>query len=481
MKTTVKILAIIWTLIVCSRVTNAQGIIQTVIPSEGIKGQQMELVIMATGTQFSNANTNVSLGQGIVINNVIISNSFTLRINITIDQAALSGSRTLTINSGNQVLNLPNAFEVLTVGNNLMAILEIVPVQTLYASDFDPNNPALAPLLFRVNVMNDQVQRNLKVVFSLLLENEGLLGKAFKSLPATAPAAIVKIDNRQFESYEFSPSSRRILQQVQNTGILPAGTYTYRIEVFDDKNNLLVVTEEQNVLTNQSTDIVLISPGNPTDMQPEVISAAQPIFQWISSANQFDLLLFKVEPGQSNTQQILQSMPVFKQLGITVNTLIYPLSAELLESGKTYAWHIRSYINTAKGNLMVESPLYWFSFSKSNVHNLEIVSFKVTPEQTDLATGGSFQFRVEALNAQGQLVPISPVWKVAPLSEGSITNNGLFKAGNLPKTIAVVAEYGSFKDYAVVNIKYQSSNNSQFDLMYQLFGNPNNIKKGGNK
>ncbi len=187
MKTTVKILAIIWTLIVCSKITIAQGTIETVIPSEGIKGQQMELVVMATGTQFSNANTNVSFGQGIIINNVIISNSFTLRINISIDQAAVSGSRTLVINSGNQVLNLPNAFEVLTVGNNLMAILEIVPVQTLYASDFDPNNPALAPLLFRVNVMNDQVQRNLKVVFSLLLENEGLLGKAIQK-PASNSA-----------------------------------------------------------------------------------------------------------------------------------------------------------------------------------------------------------------------------------------------------------------------------------------------------
>ena len=481
MKTAVKNLITLWIFLISSLVAQAQGIIQSIVPSSGIKGQQMELVVRAVGTQFSMSNTTVSLGQGITVNQIQVSNSFTLRLNISIDAGATTGNRTLKVMSGNQLLELPDAFEVLSVGSNLQAILEIVPVQTLYASDFDPNNPTLAPLLFKVTVMNDQVERNLKVVFSLLLEGEGLLGKAIKSLPATAPSAIVRVDNRQFETYEFSPSSVKVANLVKTTGILPAGSYTYKIEIFDDKNNLLTQTEAQNYLLNQSTDIVLISPGNLMDLQPEVIANAQPLFQWISTANQYDFLLFKVDPGQINTQQIIQNIPVYKQLGLSGNSLLYPISAELLESGKTYAWQIRAYTNTASGNLMVESPLYWFSYAKSNVHQLEIVSFKVIPEETDVSTGQTMQFKVEALNAQGQLVTVLPVWKVAPVSEGNVTNTGLFKAGNMPKTVAVVAEYGGFKDYAVVNIKYQKTEAPAFDLLYQLFGNPNHIQQGGKK
>jgi len=481
MKTAIKNLIIFWILAVSSFHVRAQGTIQSLVPSAGLKGQQLELVVRAIGTQFSSSNTNVSLGQGIIINHVIVSNGFTLRINISIDAGASAGSRTLKIMSGNQSLELTDAFEVIAEGNSLQAILEIVPVQTIYASDFDPNNPTLAPILFKVTVMNDQLQRNLKVVFSLLMEGEGLLGKAIKKLPNTPPMSVVHIDNRQFESYEFSPASKKVADLVQQTGILPAGNYTYKIEIFDEQNNILVQTEAPNYITNQSTDIVLISPGNALELAPEVVSVAQPIFQWVSSANQFDLLLFKVEPGQKNVQQIIQSLPVYKQLGITGNTLMYPLSAEVLEVGKTYAWQIRSYINTAAGNLMVESPLFWFSYAKSDIHQVEIVSFKVIPEDTDIAAGGTMQFKVEALNAQGQAVTIQPTWSVAPFSEGMINNAGIFKAGNLPKTIAVIAAYGSFKDYAVVNIKFQKTENADFDLLYQLFGNPKNTIKGGNK
>jgi hypothetical protein len=458
--------------------SKAQGIIQSVIPTSGIPGQQHEIVIRASGVQFAAGITSVSLGEGIIINYIHVNNSFTLRVGIQIEENASPGNRNLKVISGSQIIDLENAFEVISAGGNLQAILEIVPAQTISASDFDPDNPALAPLLFKITVLNNQVLHNLKVVFSLFLENRGLLGKAIKKLPQVAPGAIKYLDNRDFDTYEFSPESEEVANQVLTTGVLPAGTYTYRIDIYDDSNQLLGSTEAQNTLTNQGTDLVLIAPGGSLDYPPEVIPMSLPIFQWISTANQFDLLLYKVEPGQTNTQQIIQSQPVFKQLSILGNTFMYPLSAEQLEVGKTYAWQIRAYVNNTNGNLIIESALYWFDYAKAETSNIEITSFKVIPEQTDVVIGNTAQFTVQALDAQGHVLNITPVWKVTPSTDGIIATNGLFKAGNKPKTIAVVAVYGTHQDYAVVNLKMPPLVYNEFDILYQLFGNKNNLKKG---
>jgi hypothetical protein len=464
--------------------SKAQGIVQSVIPQNGFPGQQLELVIRASGVSFATGQTNVSLGQGISTNYVTVSNSLTLRVGISINANASAGPRDLQITSGSQTLIQPAAFEVIGLGSSLTAILEVVPAQTIYASDFDPNNPTLAPVLFRVTVMNDQQQRNLKVVFSLLLEGAGLLGKANKLLPQTAPQAVVVFDNRQFDSYEFSPQSQAVSNQVQSSGVLPSGNYTYRIEIFDAQTNALLATAEaQNTLTNQATDLVIIAPGNPMNegMPPGVIFTPQPIFQWLSSANQFDLILYKLKPGQTNLQEILQSQPLFREYNITGNNFLYPLSAAPLEARTSYAWQLRAYVNTANGNVMIESPLHWFSYGGADIHNVvEIASCKVSPESVKIGNGETFRFTSDAIDSKGNKLSVFPSWQVIPSSDGLINSMGEFKAGNLPKTVVIVADYGYCKDYAVVEIKYQGlEKSSQFDLLYQLFGNPKNIKKGG--
>jgi hypothetical protein len=482
MKKVINILLICIALVMCNCTSFAQGIVQSVTPNQGIPGQTMEIVIRATGSQFLTGSTNVSFGDGIAVNYVNVSNSLTLRVGISIQQGAASGPRTITVNSGIQQLIAPSAFTVISSGGQVQAILEIVPTQTIYASDFDPNNPLQAPLLFKVTVMNDNQQRNLKVVFSLILEQAGLLGKATKRLTQTVPNSLNIIDNRNFDSYEFSPESQNVAQQVQSTGMLPAGNYTYRIEVFDEQKNVLLASAEaQNTLTNQSMDLVIIAPGSSLDFAPDVVPSAQPLFQWLSSANQFDLLLFKVTTGQNNTQQIIQQQPIFKEFGITSKNFMYPLSAAKLEVGSTYAWMLRAYTNTASGNLIVESPLYWFSFGKSDIHTANIVSFRVIPESATINTGGTYQFRVEALDSKGNVIPVNPVWKIAPSSEGSINSSGLYKAGIYPKSVAVIAEYGGLKDYALVTVNYAMPvNESGFNLLYELFGNPANLKTEGN-
>jgi len=180
--TLAKVLLLLFVSLLHSAYSHGQGTIQSIVPNQGLQGQSVQIVIKGVNTSFTSGSVTVDLGFGIQILQVEVKNSLTLYVSAQILETASSGFRDLTIMSNGETLELFNAFEVIDKDvNSVFAILEINPVQVLYASDFDPDNLANAPVVFQVTVLNDQQTRNLKTYFYLILEGKGLILTAIKN------------------------------------------------------------------------------------------------------------------------------------------------------------------------------------------------------------------------------------------------------------------------------------------------------------
>lgn len=454
-----------------ARISNAQGSIQSVVPSKGIQGQNLQIVIKGLSTNFQNGGVSIDFGEGIEVIGIDIRNSITIYAEIIIHGASIPGMRDLIIVSNGETIELFNAFEVIDLGiNEVFAILEINPVQVVYASDFDPDNLGTAPVLFRISVLNDQQIRSLKTYFYLILEGEGLILTAIKDHGEVQPSTIINFDNREFDEFEINEENAGIASQIVSSGILPPGQYTYQIEV-KQGNNTIASTSAQNTLLNQSGDIIILSPGSPIDdgTEPDIQLTAQPIFQWISSANQFDLFLYEVADGQINTQQITQNLPVYRAFNITGNSLLYPISSEPLEEGTIYAWQIRAYFNNPTGNGYFDSPLYWFRYNPNVYDNLPIGSIEIVPNYLELETGQSYAFDVIIKDLEGNDINIDPVWNVFPdESFGTISKDGVFTAGINPRHGAVQVSFETHTAHCIVKLEFSGFS---FDLLGIIFNN----------
>jgi hypothetical protein len=453
------------------KVGYAQGTIEALIPNVGLPGQEIELVIRGRGTAFQTGSVTLQMGPDILVNNLLVSNSNTLRANIFITPGATTGPRNVTIISNSQPLLIPAGFEVLSSGNTvLQAFLEINPSQVLYAADFNPETPEMAPFLFRINIINDQTPRTVRARFSLFLENQGLIGNAEKRGISLQPNGSFAFDNREFDSYNVQPDNRELLSQIFATGVFPPGNYTYRIEILSG-NTVLATSEAFNTLMNQMKDLVIISPGMSIEsgLPPENQLSPQPLFQWISSANQFDLAVYKLRPGMANAQQIVQQLPIFRAFNILGNSFIYPITAAPLEEGAIYAWQLRAYVNAPTGNLFVESPLYWFVFGLDDPYKQVVREIKVQPEAATLNTNGTLQLTCKAINEDFEELEVRPQWKVIPEDFGSVNALGQFKGGPRPGFGAVAVSYGDVQDHAVIELQYFEEQEFIFNLIDLLF------------
>lgn len=450
----------------------SQGTIQSIVPAEGMQGQSLQIVIKGAGTTWSMGGVTVDLGNDIQILDVDVRNSVTLYVSAEVLNTAFPEPRDLHVTSNGETLELLGAFTVIDKNaNEVFAILEINPVQVLYASDFDPDNLGSEPIVFQVTVLNDQQTRTLKTFFYLILEGEGLILTAIKEHGEVMPSATTTFDNREFDEFELNEENAGIASQIIATGMLPPGQYTYKIEVRQG-NEVLVTTEGQNTLLNQAGDLIMISPGSPIDQgDPKSQMAAQPLFQWISSANQFDLFLYEVPEGQSNTQEIVQQLPVFREMNILGNSFLYPLSAEPLEEGKTYAWQLRAYFNNPTGNTFFDGPLHWFTYDTRMATDLVVGSIEIIPDYLEIKTRESFQFDVIARNREGEIIDVKPNWLVYPDNQfGTIDSSGLFVAGDKMSFGAVEVHFGQQSTYCIIKLLYSGKEFNVFDMLFQ---NPN--------
>jgi hypothetical protein len=357
---------------------------------------------------------------------------------------------------------LGSPFKSFAQTGDVMVRIEVEPIETLRMSDFDPIRPSASPVVFRSYITAGASPITLRLEVDVESQSYGFLGTATVALGRILPGETVVVTNQDFDTYELSDASNQVIELATERGILPPDDYYFIIRAIDIQSGDELGTDTAIITTtNSGSQIDLVAPGALLGQEPEPLSNPYPIFQWFSDATRFNFALYEVRPGQATAEDIVASLPVFEQSDVPPGTFVYPNAAEVLVSGKRYAWQIQAISRTSSGEEAYPSELLWFLYE--GIDNpltdedpnapQQMVTVAVEPQEAVLGAGESIMLEasVEDLNDLPVFDRV-PMWSVVPDHLGTVDENGVFTAGDQPGVAAVVATVGNSEDYATVEI-----------------------------
>jgi RHS repeat-associated protein len=91
-------------------------------PTSAQQGQSVPISVTGRFTHFVQGTTQVSLGAGVTISNIVVSSSTALTAQAAVDPAATTGTRTLTVTTGTEVASVQSVFTVQPATPTLLSI-----------------------------------------------------------------------------------------------------------------------------------------------------------------------------------------------------------------------------------------------------------------------------------------------------------------------------------------------------------------------
>jgi hypothetical protein len=466
-----------------SQSSYSQGSVASVIPSAASKSSSITMIIRGSATNFTKNATSVTFsGNGITVNNVVVNTPEQLTCQVNVSGTADEGAHDITI----KVINQPDitemgAFNVFSSSNALPNVtLVAFPYQSISVSDFDQNRLSQSPLLFNVTVFSgDDPFTKVTAKFTLSSDLYGDISTAEKKLGDLKKGDAPRMfNNREFDTYKVNESQKEFINKALKTGSLPAGTYTYAIQLFDGQGKPIgdKITAI-NVISNQVTRPDLISPGTPLTQSPETQRNKLPLFQWFSQGGNFDIALYPVNAGQTTPEEISINRPIFIVRGHTSTSFVYPSNGELLEEGKVYAWQVKLNTNNSGGGAQLPSDMFWFRYSASAAPTLAVSELRITPDNYEMVAKSSALFTASGFSANNEPIPnIKVQWSVAPADMGKIDATGHFTSSGKVGSLAIIAKCEDVKEYATVtvinNVATGASKGDLDKFIQQLFGLP---------
>jgi len=186
--------------------------------------------------------------------------------------------------------------------------------------------------------------------------------RVFSNRDLAQQGSDIGIENSDYNADATDELQDLILQ----TGLLPSGRYIFDIELLD--SGLQVISTQQIIRwVSNPTRIDLLGPGAEFGQSLPVVATSTPQFFWSTDAaatgisTRFQVRVVKTE-GASSAEEAMSGFAVWEEDITDQMTAIYPssVSAIQLESGVTYAWQAKRYIETSSGTVEIESPIFWF-------------------------------------------------------------------------------------------------------------------------
>jgi hypothetical protein len=455
--------------------------ISLITPNSGTPGQTTDVMIRGINTHFQSGVSLADFGPDVVVQQLTVLNALTASASIRINANAAQAVHTVKVKTGTEMAELPGGFEIFASTGNFRANIELLPIEAISLSDLDLTNPTTSPVLFFANLYNDAAPKTVTVSVTITAQSRGYIGKLSAKNRALTANQYSRITNRDFTDLDLNgATSTQFLQEVQAIGTFPPDNYTYQLTVKDQNGTVLSTDESTTLITNNKINPELILPGAAFDMPVEDVYNPFPLFQWFGQMDKYDLSLFEWKQGQT-AEEVVRTLPVFKKTDITSNNFLYPVYAEKLQAGTTYAWQVLGKVSTSSGTENLPSPVFRFRFNgvgEVNPADIMVSSVTVQPLEIELAPGAQIQFSALVFDKDNTPVTsVTPVWTVSS-NKGTVTSSGLFVAGSQPATLAVIVKAGNITEFATVTIKapIPTINASEWmvdGLMRQLFGLPN--------
>jgi hypothetical protein len=455
-----------------------QSISQTIsslAPSSGISGQVIDVIVRGVSTNFKNGFSRADFGAGITVEKFSVLDLITGIATINISSSATIGFRRVIVTTNNEIASLDNAFEIFNAGGNVRATIQVLPVETISLSDFDLSHPQNSPTIFFINVYNDNTDRKVKIEVYLSSQGGEDLLKLYLLNKELSPNAYIKLTNKDFDhSQILGKTGNDFLNDIKAKGTFPPGNYTYKLLVKDEQGNILAQDETTTTVINPNANPELITPGTLFSSEIEKVFIPQPLFQWFGQNDSYDFALYKLTDNES-PEDVVRNLPVFHQEDIRGNNFLYPLYAEKLIEGQKYAWQIQAKVSTSSSFQYLPSEVFQFIYQSPSASDSAVAKITITPEDIELTPGQQYQFNAMLLDKDNKpITNIKPVWQLTP-NKGTITQDGLYTAGNDNTMLAVLVKSGIAAEFAVVTIHTNSGISGNIflsDFVKKLFGLP---------
>ena len=178
---------------------------------------------------------------------------------------------------------------------------------------------------------------------------------------------------------EISDASQKDLQEeVLKVGKLPAGKYTFFLNISSRDANTEVLSYEKTKIIDITTptSLDLVGPGGFLSEEFEIFTLF-PIFQWESQGCEYGIRVSEYDPAvHSSVEEALNDVSNLPfpddgsyfagddGEGLESTTLQFPLTgAKLLEYGKTYVWSVKKTCITTAGGEERNSDIYAFKIA----------------------------------------------------------------------------------------------------------------------
>jgi hypothetical protein len=430
--------------------------INTVTPNNIVANTTTDVVIRGINTHFQNGISHISFSSpGITVKKFVVANSVTATATIF---GAISGPIMLTITTRNETVQ--SAIEVFSAPfSSLRSDIEILPMEFISLKDIDLSQPSKTPVLFFANVFNDNTARLVDLNVAISSGTKGLIGTMVYNnhgLGVTLlPGSVSKFTNQIFDAVKTNGSTGKdFLYDVELSGAFPPDNYTYTFSINKHGTDTPLTNPVSNttILTNPVTNPLLITPGAAFSDFIPVEYNPLPLFQWFGQNDRYDFAIYETRPGQT-PEEVVRNIPVFRQADVTGNSFLYPNSAEKLIDGKTYAWQVLGKTRSASGTRYLPSEVFRFSYTNALNAGIKLVSsIKISPEEVIVPPGGQCQFTITCFDENNNVITdAKTVWNITP-NGGTITQTGLFTAGEGSKAMAVLVCAGLATEFASVTI-----------------------------
>jgi len=441
-----------------------QGVIRGVTPARGLAGQELQLSFFGMSTDFRPGEVIVYPADGMRLIEVQVRNSRILLIRVYIEPNSEPGYRDFRIVSNGLLLDALKLFEVLPA-NTPLSQIQWNSFENIDAADFQPQGPLLFNL--ELSGFKNLSQHHMELVLTNAKNKQLLAGQY------TFPQHITALpSNKIFEQINLTSQSFP-----DDDPHLPNGFYQLELRIKTPDGQMIFRESHTAFFVRGCTEIGGGQPGTPMNTgQPPVNFYAFPtLFSWNHDAERYAFALYKLEDHFNSISDIKSSFPLFQTQGITEGHFTYPRHAPALEYGQVYAWQVRGTTSNLPDAIAVESPLFWFTYKIDNPQDFVKQPFTITPEQTDIYCGGTFQFDVSAKDSTGLPINIRPEWKVMPEGLGKIDGFGNFTAGPKPGYGAVVATYAGKQDMSLIQVVAYAEKECTIKIVEGIFG-PNSVR-----
>lgn len=175
--------------------------------------------------------------------------------------------------------------------------------------------------------------------------------------PFLLPSGTTVFNGSEFSFSQVNVSNIQVAQYIVSSGMLPSGLFNYclRIYTLDNEGEDEHCKEIEN---NSILDLFLVWPADEDsiyNLRPSFIWSHTEPFNLLSQGEYFKMVVTEIQNGQSPEAAISTNTPLFFINNLTTHQVNYPVDANSLEPGKSYAWQV----TRISGNNIIQATDVW--------------------------------------------------------------------------------------------------------------------------